>query len=253
MTLDQSDIRVSIITPNYNGEAFIAETIQSVLNQDFLAWELIIVDDMSTDNSLEIIQSFEDNRIKLIQLEKNQGAAIARNEGIRQAQGRWIAFLDGDDVWMPDKLSHQINFMLKNNYAFTYTAYEKMNEFGQQIGQIPVPEKVDYYDLLKTCSIGCLTAIYDTEQLGKIYMPIIDKRQDYGLWLRILKEIDYAYGLNDNLAKYRVRSHSISSNKFLAARYQWLVYRKIEKLSFFSTLFYMISYAYYGVIKSYLK
>lgn len=253
MTLDQSDIRVSIITPNYNGEAFIAETIQSVLNQDFLAWELIIVDDMSTDNSLEIIQSFEDNRIKLIQLEKNQGAAIARNEGISQAQGRWIAFLDGDDVWMPDKLSHQINFMLKNNYAFTYTAYEKMNELGQQIGQIPVPEKVDYYDLLKTCSIGCLTAIYDTEQLGKIYMPIIDKRQDYGLWLRILKEIDYAYGLNDNLAKYRVRSHSISSNKFLAARYQWLVYRKIEKLSFFSTLFYMISYAYYGVIKSYLK
>lgn len=253
MTLDQSDIRVSIITPNYNGEAFIAETIQSVLNQDFLAWELIIVDDMSTDNSLEIIQSFEDNRIKLIQLEKNQGAAIARNEGISQAQGRWIAFLDGDDVWMPDKLSHQINFMLKNNYVFTYTAYEKMNELGQQIGQIPVPEKVDYYDLLKTCSIGCLTAIYDTEQLGKIYMPIIDKRQDYGLWLRILKEIDYAYGLNDNLAKYRVRSHSISSNKFLAARYQWLVYRKIEKLSFFSTLFYMISYAYYGAIKSYLK
>jgi teichuronic acid biosynthesis glycosyltransferase TuaG len=253
MTPDRSHIQVSIITPNYNGEAFIAETIQSVLNQDFVAWELIIIDDNSGDESIKIIESFHDDRIQLVRLDKNQGAAIARNEGIRQATGRWIAFLDGDDVWMSNKLSEQISFMRKNNYAFTYTAYEKVNEHSQKTGLITVPEKVNYHDLLKTCSIGCLTAIYDSQQLGKIYMPEIDKRQDYGLWLKILKQIDFAYGMDQMLAKYRVRSHSISRNKFLAAKYQWRVYREIEKLSFFSALRYMISYAYYGTIKSYLK
>lgn len=253
MTPDRSHIQVSIITPNYNGEAFIAETIQSVLNQDFVGWELIIIDDNSSDESIKIIESFHDDRIQLVRLDKNQGAAIARNEGIRQATGRWIAFLDGDDVWMSNKLSEQISFMRNNNYAFTYTAYEKMNEYSQKIGQITVPKKVNYHDLLKTCSIGCLTAIYDSQQLGKIYLPEIDKRQDYGLWLKILKQIDFAYGMDQMLAKYRVRSHSISRNKFLAAKYQWRVYREIEKLSFFSAIRYMISYAYYGTIKSYLK
>lgn len=253
MTLEQSDIQVSIITPNYNGAAFIAETIQSVLDQDFDAWEMLIIDDNSTDDSLKIIESFNDERIKLIRFAQNQGAAKARNEGIRRAKGRWIAFLDGDDVWMPNKLSEQLKFMQENDYAFTYSAYEKMNESSQKIGEIQVPGQVNYTDLLKTCSIGCLTAVYDAQQLGKIYMPEIDKRQDYGLWLKILKQIDFAYGMDKMLAKYRVRSHSISSNKFLAAKYQWRVYREIEKLSFFSALRYMISYAYHGAVKSYLK
>lgn len=253
MSAELNNTTVSIITPNYNGEAFIAATIQSVLDQDYQDWELLIIDDNSSDNSLELIQSFRDDRIKVISLGENQGAAKARNEGIRQAQGRWIAFLDGDDLWMPNKLSEQIAFMLQHNYAFTYTAYEKINELGQKTGELNVPSKVNYYDLLKTCSIGCLTAVYDTQRLGKIYMPLIDKRQDYGLWLRILKQVDFAYGMNTMLAKYRVRSHSISSNKLLAAKYQWRVYREIENLSIFSAIRYMISYAFHGFIKSYVK
>lgn len=249
------EIDVSIITPSYNTSKYIEATIKSVLDQDFESWEMIIVDDKSSDGSPEIIKPYsaKDSRIILIENKANAGAAISRNLAIQRSKGRFIAFLDSDDLWLPNKLSMQVNFMLENNFGFTYSAYDKINESGDQIGQIQVPSKVSYDELLKTCSIGCLTAIYDTAVLGKVYMPIIDKRQDYGLWLSLLKKLSFAYGIQEVLAIYRVRNNSISSNKFIAAKYQWKIYREIEKLSLFSSVKNMVSYTLYGIIKSYFK
>jgi len=221
----------SIITPSHNSTQFISATIQSVLNQSTSDWELIIVDDCSSDNSVEVVQSFveRDSRIKLIQLSENSGAAVARNRAIEAAQGRYIAFLDSDDLWLPDKLETQIQFMEDNDVAFSYAAYEKINEQGKAVGKVGVPERITYNDLLKVCSIGCLTAVYDTQKLGKIYMPLIRKRQDLGLWLRILKQIPYAYGVQEVLGQYQLRSDSISANKLSAAQFTWKLYREVEK------------------------
>ena len=160
---------VSIITPSYKSEKFISQTIESVLGQTYQNWEIIIVDDVSPDNSNKIIEEYskKDSRIKLIKLEKNSGAAVARNIAIEESKGRYIAFLDADDIWKPEKLEKQIEFMRKNNYAFTYTAYEKVDENGVVFGKIGVPLKVSYNQLLRTCVIGCLTAVYDREKLAK--------------------------------------------------------------------------------------
>ena len=248
-------IDVSIITPSYNTSKFIEATIKSVLDQDFESWEMVIVDDNSSDGSPEIIKRYaaKDSRIILIENKENTGAASARNLAIQQSKGRFIAFLDSDDLWLPNKLSMQVNFMLENNFGFTYSAYDKINESGERIGQIQVPSQVSYHELLKTCSIGCLTAIYDTTVLGKVYMPIIDKRQDYGLWLNLLKKLSYAYGIQEVLAIYRVRNNSISSNKFIAAKYQWKIYREIEMLLLLSSIKYMVTYTLHGILKSYFK
>ena len=206
---------VSIITPSFNSANYICHTVESVLNQSYTNWELLIVDDCSTDNSREIIQSYvnKDSRIKLICLEKNSGAAVARNTGIEEARGRFIAFLDSDDTWHPEKLEKQLHFMLNNDYAFTYTQYHQVNENGDLIGDLYFPKRTNYHNLLKTCVIGCLTAMYDSHKIGKIYFPLIRKRQDYALWLKILKQIDYAYCVPMDLASYTVRSDSISANK----------------------------------------
>ncbi|NNN45451.1 MULTISPECIES: glycosyltransferase family 2 protein [unclassified Vibrio] len=243
---------VSIITPSYNCANYIFETISSVLSQTYSEWEMIIVDDCSTDNSVSVIKSHieKDSRIKLIQLNENSGAAIARNTAIEAAQGRYIAFLDSDDLWEPEKLATQISFMQKNDIAFSFSAYHKVDEQGVNIGKVDVPEKVTYQKLLKCCVIGCLTAIYDTQKLGKVYMPLIRKRQDFGLWLRILKKCDSAYGLNIPLAKYRIRKDSISSNKLKAAQYNWKLYREVEKLSLFKSVYYFSHYAINGVLRS---
>lgn len=245
-------MKVSIITPSYNSSKFIKHTIGSILNQAFLDWELIIVDDCSTDNSCEVIQKFVelDRRIKLIKLEKNSGAAVARNTGIENATGRFIAFLDSDDTWHPEKLEKQVSFMLKNDYAFTYTQYHKVSENGDKVGELYFPSKTNYHNLLKTCVIGCLTAMYDTHKIGKVYFPLIRKRQDFALWLKILKKIDFAYGLDEDLAGYTVRSDSISANKFKAAQYNWYLYRHIEKLSLIKTLYYFSHYMIKGIIRT---
>lgn len=243
---------VSIITPSHNSSQFIAKTIESVFLQSYPDWELIIVDDCSTDNSVEIINSFieQDSRIKLIQLSENSGAAIARNTAIEAAQGRYIAFLDSDDIWSSNKLEQQINYMQKNEIAFSYSAYEKVDEAGKVIGNVGVPDKLGYTDLLKVCSIGCLTAIYDTKMLGKVYMPLIRKRQDLGLWLRILKKIPYAYATPGILAQYRVRGDSISANKKVAAQYTWKLYREVEGLSLLRASYYFAHYAVNGVLRT---
>ncbi|SHO64447.1 glycosyltransferase family 2 protein [Algoriphagus zhangzhouensis] len=243
---------VSVITPVHNAGEHIEETIESVLKQTFQDWEMILIDDKSTDSSLKIIEKYlaQDSRIRLIKNSKNQGAAVTRNNGIEAAQGRYIAFLDSDDLWLPTKLEKQLAFMKKHGYAFTYTAYEKLKD-GQIIGVQEVGERVNHNDLLKTCSIGCLTVIYDTQKLGKMLMPIISRRQDFALWLKILKEIPFAYGLNEVLSTYRLRSDSISGNKFKAAKYQWRVYREFEHLNLFEASYYFLQYSVFGVLKTY--
>lgn len=243
---------VSIITPSHNASQFITETIESVFLQSYPDWELIVVDDCSTDNSIDIITSSvkQDARVNLIELEKNSGAAVARNAAIKAAQGRYIAFLDSDDIWLPNKLERQIDYMKKNEIAFSYSAYEKIDETGKVIGNVGVPDKLGYGDLLKVCSIGCLTAIYDTHMIGKVYMPLIRKRQDLGLWLKILKKIPYAYATPGILAQYRVRGDSISANKKVAAQYTWKLYREVEGLSFLRASYYFAHYAVNGVLRT---
>jgi len=242
---------VSIITPSYNSLRFISQTIESVLSQTYKNWEMIIVDDVSPDNSNEIIEEYikKDSRIKLIKLEKNSGPAVARNRAIEEAKGRYIAFLDADDLWHPNKLEKQIAFMNENNLSFTYSSYELIDEEGNDLGSFKTKEKITYSEMLKTSSVGCLTAIYDTEKLGKVYMPLILKRQDYGLWLKLLKDIDTTKGILEPLGTYRILKNSVSSNKINAAKYQWKIYREVEKLSLVKSTYYFIQYAYYGLKK----
>lgn len=243
---------VSIITPSYNSALLIVSTIQSVISQTFTDWEMIVVDDCSKDNSVEVIQSFVDfeSRIKLIKLTENSGAAVARNTAIEAAQGRYIAFLDSDDVWLPYKLEKQIDFMLSNNYSFAYSAYGKINENNKVIGNVSVPTKVSYESLLKVNSIGCSTAIYDMSFFGKVYMPLIRKRQDLGLWLKLLKQTEYAFGIDETLAQYRLRPDSISANKIDAAKFTWHLYRNVENISLIKASYYFSHYAINGVLRT---
>jgi teichuronic acid biosynthesis glycosyltransferase TuaG len=242
---------ISIITPSYNSEKFISKTIESVINQTYQNWEMIIVDDCSPDNSNKIVEEYckKDSRIKLIKLEKNSGPAVARNRAIEEAKGRYIAFLDADDLWKPEKLEKQINFMKENNLVFTYSSYDLIDEEGNFMGTFKTKEIISYESMLKTNSVGCLTVIYDADMLGKMFMPNILKHQDYGLWLKILKKINSTKGIIEPLAVYRIRKNSVSSNKLKAAYYQWKIYREVEKLNFFKSLYYFSCYIYYGLRK----
>ena len=224
---------VSIVTPVHNGAAFIRETIASVQAQTWDDWELLVVDDASEDGSAEIVEDLaaEDSRIRVFRLERNGGAAVARNTAIESARGRYIAFLDGDDLWLPHKLERQLAFMRENNAAFSYAAYERVDEDGRYLSPVGVPPRLRYRDLLKTCYVGCLTAMYDTNVFGKRYMPLIRRRQDYALWLELLRDGETAMGLNQVLGVYRVRSGSISSNKASTSLYTWRMYREVEGLS----------------------
>lgn len=243
---------VSIITPNYNSIEYIVETLESVLSQSYQDWEHIIIDDCSSDNSVEIIKTYcaKDNRIKLVGLTENSGVATARNIGIQEAKGRFIAFLDSDDFWYPDKLEKQIKFMIDNNTSLCYSGYEKIDEQGKTFQKMKVPLKISYQELLKTCYIGCLTAIYDTKSLGKVYMPTNTKREDYATWLNILKQTQYAYAVPEVLAKYRVYSSQSSAKKMNMAQENWNLYRDIEGLNLLKSLYYFSHYAINGVLRT---
>lgn len=245
-------IDVSVITPLYNSSCYMRETIESVISQTFESWELLLIDDCSSDDSVAIAEMFSarDSRIKVIKLSQNSGAAVARNRGIEMARGRFIAFLDSDDLWLPDKLDTQISFMKSNSVSLSYSAYLKCNDRGEIVGRSEIPNEVIYSDLLKVCSIGCLTAVYDTQAVGKVYMPLIRKRQDLGLWLKVLKLVESAKGIDTPLAIYRIRRDSISSNKLSAARYTWRLYRDVEALRFIPALYYFIHYAFNGVFRN---
>lgn len=249
-TLDS--VSVSIIMPLHNAEQFITEAIKSVIAQTYQHWELIVVDDASNDRSAQIVEDLahKDSRIVFIRLRQNSGAAVARNAAIERAKGRFIAFLDSDDTWMANKLGEQIGFMLNAGCPFSFHAYERMDENGQATGIVGVPEKVNYQQMLMTSVIGCLTAIYDTAYFGKVYMPLIRKRQDYGLWLKLLKQTQYAYGIQVPLARYRVRRGGISYNKLNTSLYTWQVYRRVENLSFLTSAYYFANYSVRGALRS---
>jgi len=242
---------VTIITPSYKSEKFISQTIESVLSQTYQNWEMIIVDDASPDNSNNIIEKYcqKDARIKLIKIEINSNPAVARNRAIKEAKGRYIAFLDADDLWKSKKLEKQLIFMRENDLAFTYSSYDLIDEDGRSLGTFTTIESINYKGMLKTSSVGCLTAIYDTNKLGKVYMPLIEKRQDYGLWLKILKKINTTKGIIEPLSSYRILENSVSSNKIKAAQYQWKIYREVEKLNIFKSVYYFVQYACNGLRK----
>ncbi|MBX9732640.1 MAG: glycosyltransferase [Chitinophagaceae bacterium] len=243
---------ISIITPLYNSSDYLETAIQSVISQTYRNWEMIIVDDCSKDDSLEKAQRYAalDARIKVLQLAKNSGAAAARNAAIEISKGRFIAFLDSDDLWEFNKLERQIQYMLINDVDFSYTAYEKIDENGKAFSVMGVPQIVSYVDLLKTNCIGCLTAIYDTKKIGKVYMPINTKREDCATWLAILKKIDYAYGMNEVLAQYRVYDSQTSSKKAKMAKENWRLYRDVEKLGLLKSVYYFSHYAIRGVLRT---
>lgn len=238
---------VSIILPTYNSYKFIEQTLNSILNQTYHNWELLITDDYSTDLTWEIIKKYQcnDNRIKIFQLEKNSGAAVARNNSIKHAKGRFIAFCDSDDQWKKNKLEKQIAFMEQKNVALAYTAYDVIDEQNDARGEVVPPLKVTYKDMLKNNYIGCLTAIYDSGKLGKMYMPTIRKRQDWALWLAILKKIDFAQGLEEKLSIYRVRRSSLSDKKVELLKYNFRLYHEIEGYSYIKSIYFLIRFLYY--------
>jgi len=243
---------VSIITPSYNSSKFIKDCVASVFSQTYKNWEMIIVDDCSKDNSKEIISelSTKDKRIKPIFLEKNVGAAEARNAAIRQSKGKYVAFLDSDDLWNPKKLEKQLSFMYENEIAFSYTNYQFMSENGEDLSNIiSAPEKMTYDSYLKNTIIGCLTVIIDREKSGEFEMPNIRSSHDMALWLLIMKRGFSAYGLDENLARYRIVSTSNTASKWHAAKDVWKVYRQVEKLSFIYSAWCFVWYAFNALKK----
>ncbi|NOY22054.1 MAG: glycosyltransferase family 2 protein [Acidobacteria bacterium] len=242
---------LSVIMPVYNSKKFLEESANSVLSQQYDSLELLLIDDGSTDGSRVLIHklSAQDRRVRPIFLPSNSGPARSRNAGIEQATGQFIAFLDSDDVWLPEKLKLQLQFMKETGAAVSFTAYRKMDLSGKLGETVRVPEKANYHKLLKTNSIGMLTAVYDRKQVGTRLLPDILKRQDYALWLQILRDGHVARGLNRVLAHHRIHGNSISRNKLDAARYQWRVYRELEGIGRCRSAWYFSHYAVYGLLK----
>ena len=246
------DELVSIIMPSYNTAKFISETIESVLVQTYTNWELIIVDDCSTDNTDEVVKSFLSyNRIKYIKNEKNSGAAVSRNRALREAKGKWIAFLDSDDLWLPVKLEKQIAFMKENDYHFSYTNYVEINEASIPNGRfITGPKRITKRGMYNYCWMGCLTVMYDAETVGLIQIADIKKNNDYAMWLKICKKTE-CYLLDEVLAMYRRgRTGSISSHSVKTLlRWHYDLFRKAEKQSVMLATFHTARNLVFGFYK----
>jgi len=238
---------VSIITPSFNSEKYIAETIKSVQNQSYANWELIIVDDCSTDQTEPIIRNFvqSDSRIHSYQLKRNSGAGIARNEALKRAKGDYIAFLDSDDLWKPKKLSTQIKFMQDYELPFTFSFYDCINEEGISMGKrVEAPLVLSYYQLFFCNYIGNLSGIYSVDYFGKIPISPFRKRQDWMVWLHILKEIRTARPVPESLAYYRIRTNSMSSSKGRLLKHNFFVYRFFHKFNTVLSLCCMVGFLY---------
>ena len=222
---------VSIIMPSYNTTSFIAESIQSVLAQTYRDWELLIVDDCSTDNTNEVVKPFlADQRIIYVRNEMNSGAAVSRNRALRKAKGRWIAFLDSDDLWMPEKLERQILFMEKNGYHFSYTNYAEIDTDDNRNGIIVTgPKKITKTGFFNYCWPGCLTVMYDRDCVGLIQIADIKKNNDYAMWLKVCRKAD-CYLLDEELALYRRgRAGSVSTHSIKTMiRWHYKLYREAE-------------------------
>ena len=230
---------VSIIMPSWNTERFIAETIQSVINQTYTNWELLIVDDCSSDNTDEVVASFKDERIKYFHNEKNSGAALTRNKAMREAKGEWIAFLDSDDLWTPEKLEHQIDFMKKNGYTFSYTNYEEIDMASNKTGiKVTGPKKITKMGMYNYCWPGCLTVMYDANEIGLIQIEDIKKNNDYAMWLKICKKAN-CYLLDEVLAQYRKgRAGSVSTHSIRTMiGWHYMLYHEVEKMGKLESLF----------------
>lgn len=247
--------QVSIITPCYNSRKYISCTIESVISQTYQDWEMLIIDDCSSDDSASIIQTYcaKDRRIKYLKTEKPSGGpTIPRNIGIKIATGRYIAFLDSDDCWLQTKLEDQIPLFEDDNVAIAFTNYEKITVSGERQGRkIIAPASVGYHSLLKGNCIGCLTAVYDTAKIGKAYFPNVG-HEDYALWLSILKKGFIAKNTETIGALYRIVDGSLSSDKLKVFKWSWHILREMEQLPFFVSLYYFINYAVRALMK-YLK
>lgn len=242
---------VSIITPTFNSEEFIAETIQSIQNQTYANWEMIVVDDGSWDETVSIIADFAklDLRIQFFQLEKNSGTGIARNFALTKAKGRYIAFLDSDDLWKPEKLQKQIDFLLKNKLPFTFSFYECIDEAGKSLNKrVEAPRNLSYRQLFFCNYIGNLTGIYDVNYFGKMTISSLRKRQDWMLWLTILKKIKTAQAIPESLAYYRIRENSISASKVDLIKHNFAVYRTFHRFNLVVALTFMIGFLFTQLI-----
>jgi glycosyltransferase involved in cell wall biosynthesis len=247
---------VSIITPMYKGAAFVGETIQSVLAQSYRDWEMIIVDDCSPDGGagiMEVKKYTHDSRIKLIESKQNRGSSGARNIALKEAKGRYIAFLDSDDIWHPEFLEKQMAFLHKKEAPLVFSSYRRIDENTKEelLKPFLVPEKVNYKSLLKTCPIFPSTAIYDTSKTPKILFneDLGSMRDDYVYWLKMFKDISYGYGNPEILVDYRMRKSSVTGNKSKVIKPQWNVLYKVEKLGLIPSAYYLLCWAFISYFK----
>ncbi len=245
-------VKVSIITPAYNSSKFIGETIKSVINQSYSNWEMIIVDDCSNDDTYQIVNGYiqDDSRIKYFKNQKNIGVAATRNVALSHATGEYIAFLDSDDLWKPEKLTAQLKFMEENHYAITYTNYQMFDSITGKLGKVIfAPKFMRHNDIYKNTSIGCLTVMVNRDMVGYFEMPLLSHAEDQCTWQEIINRGFIAYGLNENLSLYRTSADSMTANKFNAAKKQWHMYRAHCKFSIFKSTFYLSCYALNALIK----
>lgn len=243
---------VSVIMPCYNMERFIACTIESVQRQTYPHWELLIVDDASTDGTAEIVKSHQnqDDRIRFVVKEQHSGIADSRNQAIRMAQGRYLAFLDSDDLWHPDKLEVQLRFMTEKNIGFCYSSYDCVDETGAPLEKtVKAVSDLDYEAYLRNTIIGCSTVMLDKTIVSEVVVPNFRTSEDTATWLNILKKGFLAYAIGQPLTSYRIRQHSASSNKLKASSDLWRVYRQNEKLPLFKALACFSCYAFNAIKK----
>ena len=248
---------VSIITPMYKGAAFVGETIKSVLSQKYRNWEMIIVDDCSPDDGAGIAEvekySTSDSRIKLIASKQNRGSSGARNIALKEAKGRYIAFLDSDDIWHDDFLERQLRFMRENDAPLVFSSYKRIDEISKEelLRPFIVPQRVSYKSLLKTCPIFPSTVIYDTEKTPKIFFneELGSMRDDYVYWLKMFKDIDFGYGNPEILVDYRMRKTSVTGNKTKVIKPQWNVLYNVEKIGLIPSIYNIICWAWISYFK----
>lgn len=250
--------KVSIIMPAYNSAGFIEESIRSVLSQTYTDWELFVIDDASTDNTAAIVKDLflKDRRIKFLQLNENQGTGAARNKGTEAATGTFIAFLDADDLWIPEKLEIQVKFMLEKDLEMTFSSYFLMDEKGNRLNKfveaLPI---LSYKKLLKSNYVGNLTGIYNAKKTGKIYAPLLRKRQDWALWLILLKKTGTVLSIQEPLAIYRIRKNSLSGNKVALVSFNYAIYRKFLRFDALTSSKYLATFLWehFFVKKSQVK
>ena len=241
---------VSIITPCYNSERYLEDTFKSILKQNYTNWEWIIVDDCSTDNSVKLIKSFKDDRIKLYEQDVNKGASEARNKGLELSKGRFITFIDSDDLWLPNFLDKTINYLIHNKEELVYTSYKRVDEdLNPLLQDFIAIDKVDRNRILYNCPIPMLTSVYDSKRIGKVIFPEAELREDHAMWIDLLMKIKHARAINESLAIYRIRTNSVSRNKFKIAIKQYDVYRKYLKMNVIKSSYYTFFWALNGMKK----